>query len=154
MALLNHLLPEIVDNTYRGHKAALWLYWPLTLILIWRSQHHMFADDGGAQSIATIPLDQWSEPASQTVIGIFAFWGLSQLLLALLQLLVVIRYKALVPLMCFILILEQAGRVLVASMKTIVTAGTAPATAGLLPLMVITVLMFILAMIPRGDKAS
>lgn len=152
-SLMTRIFPTVIDNNYSGHRAALWLYWPLTLLLIWRSQHHIFAPDGGAQTIATIPLDTWSADASLTVIGLFALWGLSQLLIALLQLVVVIRYKSLVPLMCLVLIIEQAGRIGVTSFKTIVTAGTAPASTGMLPLMILVIVMFVLSVIPgKRDK--
>lgn len=74
--VLSRLFPVQFDNTYRGNRIALWVFYPLTAITLWRSQHHMLAPDGGAQSIATIPLDSYSEGAAATIIAIFAQWGL------------------------------------------------------------------------------
>ena len=75
------LIPEKLDNTFTGNKVSLWFFYLLTAVTLWRSQHHIFAADGGAQTIATIPLDTYSPGASSTVIGIFALWGLSQLII-------------------------------------------------------------------------
>ncbi len=151
---MKFLFPANIDNEYRGQKIALWFFWLLTAVLIWRSQHHMFAPDGGAQSIATIPLDQWPAGASQTIVGLFALWGLSQLIIALLQLLVAIKYKSLVPFMYLVLIVEQAGRLFFFGWKPVVTAGTAPGGAAAVPLMILVLVMFVLSLIPsKGSKA-
>jgi hypothetical protein len=59
----------------------------------------LFAQDGGAQSIATIPLDTFSEPAATTVISVFALWALSQPIIAVLYLLACLRYRSMIPLL-------------------------------------------------------
>ena len=152
--MLEQLFPKTIDNTYRGQKIALWFFYLITAVWLWRSQHHMFAADGGAQSIATIPLDQWSAGASQTVVGIFALWGLSQLIIALLQLIVALRYKSLVPFIYLVLIVEQAGRLFVFNYKPVITAGTAPAGAAAVPLMIVVMVMFSLSIWQREKTAS
>ena len=81
--MLKKLLPEIVDNNYRGHKIALWFFYLITIVTIIRSCIHVFKDDGGAQSIATIPLDTFSNGGAEAVVFIFAYWGLSQLMFGL-----------------------------------------------------------------------
>ena len=83
MIEINLILPEIIDNTYRGRKIALWFFYLITIITIVRSLIHTFSADGGAQSIATIPLDTYSNEAARTVILIFSFWGLSQLIMGI-----------------------------------------------------------------------
>ena len=84
------ILPPVITNVFPGRRLALWLFVPLMVVTLWRSQHHLLAGDGGAQSIAHIPLDAYSEPAAATVVGLFALWGLSQLILGGLQLLVLL----------------------------------------------------------------
>jgi len=79
------VLPEIVDDNYRGHKIALWFFYLITVVTIVRSCIHIFKDDGGAHSIATIPIDTYTEGGAKAVIFIFAYWGLSQLMFGLLQ---------------------------------------------------------------------
>ena len=71
--MLNKILPRIVDNDYRGYKAALWFFYLLAIVTVVRSLIHMFKHDGGAQSIATIPLDTYTQGGSQAVIFLFAY---------------------------------------------------------------------------------
>jgi hypothetical protein len=75
---------------------------------------HMLAPDGGAGSIAGTDL---SVAGADGIVFAFALWGSSQLLLAIIQLLVVIRYRSLVPFMYLMLILEGLLRALVGCMK-------------------------------------
>jgi hypothetical protein len=138
----------VVDNRYRGHPLALWLLWPAIIAALWRSQHHMLAPDGGAQSIATMPLDLYPPGARANIIALFGQWGLSQLLLALLMLLVALRWRALVPLMWLLIVLEAGGRQLVGWAKPVVTLHTAPGAAGNLPLLLVALVMLALSLRP------
>ena len=95
--MLQRVFPTSLDNQFPGHKIALYVFYALTALTVWRSEHHLFEHDGGAQSIATIPIDTYSSSAAETVIGIFGLWGLSQLIIGLIYLLAAIRYRALIP---------------------------------------------------------
>ena len=44
------LFPEQLNNDFAGIKLALWLFYPFTLLTLWRSQHHLFSSDGGFQA--------------------------------------------------------------------------------------------------------
>ena len=123
------LLPRQVDNDYRGHPFALWVFVPLTAITIVRSLIHILRADGGAQSIATIPLDTYPPAAAGAVITIFAIWGVSQLLVGLFYLLVLVRYRALIPLMYVSVFLEYLGRMLVGTWKPLTTLATPPGSS-------------------------
>lgn len=124
--MLTRLFPPSIDNGYRGHPAGLWLFVPITAITLWRSWAHMALPDGGAQSIATIPLDTYTQGGAATVITIFALWGLSQFLIALFYVVVLLRYRTLLPLMYVGLLLEYVGRLAVGLAKPIVTLETPP----------------------------
>jgi len=67
----------------------------MTVLTIARSLAHMFVQDGGAQSIATIPLDAFSSDASAVIVGNLAQWGLTQLMFGLLYALALWRYQSL-----------------------------------------------------------
>ncbi len=128
--MLNRLFPSAIDNTFPGHWIARWVFYALTALTLWRSQHHIFATDGGAQSIATIPLDSFSASGADAVVGVFALWGLAQLGMALIMLLACIRYKALIPLLWLFIFFEYAGRFAISLYKPIETIGTAPGENG------------------------
>ena len=54
---------------------------------------HIFAEDGGAESIAGIPLSSYSSEAANNIVSIFAQWGFSQLVLACILLLIVLKLE-------------------------------------------------------------
>ena len=120
------ILPNIVDNTYRGNKIALWFFYLITIVTFVRSCIHIFRYDGGAQSIATIPLDTFTESGAAAVIFIFAYWGLSQLVTGLVYLLVLLKYRSLIPLMYLLFLFEYIGRLGISYWKPIETVGQAP----------------------------
>lgn len=147
--MLDRILPERIDNHYRGHRLALWLFYPITLMTVGRSLVHIFRSDGGAQSIATIPLDSFVSGGADTVISVFALWGLSQLLIGLLFVLVLVRYRAMIPLMYVLILAEYLGRIAIGLTKPIVTVGTPPGGPGGLVLIVLAMLGLILSL--RGE---
>lgn len=134
------IFPKTIDNSYNGNKLPLYLFYLLTAVTIGRSLVHMFAVDGGAQSIATIPLDSYSVEASDAVIHIFAEWGLTQLLFGVLYAIVLWKYKSLIPLMYLFIFIEYTGRLLLTMYKPIILEGTAPGGVGnyiMIPLAII-----------------
>jgi hypothetical protein len=148
------VLPKIVDNEYRGHKIALWFFYFITVVTIVRSCIHIFKDDGGAQSIATIPLDTYTNGGSDAVIFIFAYWGLSQLIFGLLQGIVAIKYKSLIPLMYALLLLEYIGRFGISLFKSLETTGQAPGGVANYVLPVVLLVMFVLSLRLRSMSVS
>lgn len=120
------LLPLEVDNNYAGPTICLYFHMIMTFILTLRSLVHIFKSDGGAMSIATIPLLEYNADCSNTIISIFAIWGISQLLLCVFHIIVLLRYKKLIPLMLLTTILDYTLRLITINYKPIVLSGTAP----------------------------
>ena len=128
--MFENLFPETITNSYRGTSIAKWVFVAVTLMTIARSLAHIFLPDGGAQSIATIPLDSFTANGAAALIHIFALWGLSQLLFGLFYVIVLWRYQSLIPLMWLFILIEYSGRLLLAFVKPFETAGTAPGAIG------------------------
>ena len=147
--ILERLFPAQFDNVYRGNKIALWVFYPLTAITLWRSQHHITAPDGGAQSIATIPLDTYTQGGAQGIITIFALWGLAQLAMGLVMLLAAIRYKSMIPLLWLFILLEYGGRRLIGIYKPLETVETAPGQNAAYILPIVALVMLALALWPE-----
>lgn len=144
-AMLRKIFPHQVDNTYSGHKLGLYFFFVITLVTIGRSCVHIFAADGGAQSIATIPLDTYSQGGAEAVIFIFAQWGIAQLMVGFIYLLVAWRYRRLIPLMYVFLFFEWSSRIALGFFKSIETAGVAPAAIAQLVLVLLIPVMFFLS---------
>ncbi len=125
--MLERLFPARADNGFRGHVLALWLFVPIVLMKLAISLLHILSADGGAQSISTMPLDTYPPGAAQNIVGLMARMGLEQWLLALVSLVVLLRYRALLPLMYLLLVLHYAAHHVIAAMKPLALAGTSGA---------------------------
>jgi hypothetical protein len=117
------ILPARADNTIRGSKIPFYVFIVVAAIGLVRSCIHIFAPDGGAGSIAGMDMNV---TGADEVIFAFALWGSAQFIYALLQWLVILRYRSLVPLMWSIQLLETLGRMLVGRIKPVTFAHTPP----------------------------
>lgn len=153
--ILNKLFPRTIDNEFSGYKISLYLFYALTALTLWRSQHHLLSADGGAQSIATIPLDTFTEAGAMAVIGVFGLWGLSQLIIGIIYLIVSLKYRSMVPIMYLLMAFEYLIRATYIPMaKPVPTAGTAPGAVANLPWMIMAVVMLILSLMEPKKKKS
>jgi hypothetical protein len=128
--MLSRLFPKQIDNVYSGQWLALWLLVPVVLVKLlmgfnvaglnpWVTSRFV------AETADRIPLDTFGPEAASIVLFLFASWGLGLLLLSLLAVLALIRYRAMIPLMFLVLALEQVGRKAIALINPIArTAGT------------------------------
>ncbi len=144
--MLDALLPKQLNNDYRGSRIALWVFAFLTVVTLARSLIHMFAADGGAQSIATIPLDSFSANGAAAVVLIFALWGLSQFLIGVIYAVVLWRYRALIAFMYLLMIVEYVMRIVLGHLKPIETVGTAPGGVGDYVIVPLALVMLVLAL--------
>lgn len=147
--IMNYLFPNYLDNEYKGKKIPLYFFYIIIPVTIIRSFIHLFAPDGGAQSIANIPLYLYSNQGSDTIVHLFSEWGLSQLLFGLLYIVVLIKYKSLIPLMYLFLVIEYSTRVLLAFYKPVVLEGYAPGGIANYFLVPLFVILFILSLKKR-----
>jgi hypothetical protein len=113
IAMPHQLLPLRIDNAYRGHRLALWLFAGLVLMKGGIGLGTIFNGRSAAITADGIPLDTFTPAGEQAFVSLLAAWGLSQLVLNLIGLLVLVRYRAMVPFMFALLLLEHLGRRLI-----------------------------------------
>ena len=150
--MVNQILPRKVDNTYRGYKLALWLFGLLVLMKAGISLGTIFNGYAAASSADGIPLDTFTPAGARAVVSLFALWGLSQLMICLLCVLVLVRYRAMVPFMFALLLLEHLSRRLILQIMPIETTGAPPGyfiNLGLLALMIVGLA---LSLWSKGDQ--
>jgi hypothetical protein len=113
--MFNLLFPARFDNDYRGWWLAVWLFVPVVLMKLamgfnvagfnpWVSNVTVM------KTADAVPLDSFPAEAAAQLVFSFSAWGLCLFLFSLLGVLVVLRYRAMLPLMFLVLTLEQAGR--------------------------------------------
>ena len=108
--MLERLLPMSVDNVLRGHVAALWILGLVLFMRIAISLGSIFTGRNAAVGADGIPIDSYGPAGAQTVLALFALVGIARLMFGILGVIVMVRYRALVPLMFALLVVEQAGR--------------------------------------------
>lgn len=149
--MLNRIFPERIDNQFRGWRLALWFFAVIAFMKVAISLVHIVSADGGA-SISTIPIDTYTSGAAQNVIAILAQLGLEQLLLGLLLVVVLFRYRAMIPLMYVLIVLYNIALRGVVHMKPLALAGTSGANTPALVLAILSISGLVLSLLGTGDK--
>jgi hypothetical protein len=132
----HQLLPKI-DKDYTGPTIPFYFLVVIAAASTVRSLIHIFAPDGGAHSIAGIDIDV---EGGRNLVAMFAQWGGSQLLMALLYWVVIVRYRWLTPLMLAVVMLEQFMRLGCGTLKPLEVTAAPPGgiiTKFLLPICVV-----------------
>jgi hypothetical protein len=126
--MLNQIFPHQFDNNYRGHKIALWLFALLVLMKLGMSLSAIFDGYNMARSADGIPIDTFTSGGAEAVVSITALLGLSHFLLVSLGVLALIRYRAMIPLMYVLLLVEYFAKKWILLVHPIVRTGTSPST--------------------------
>jgi hypothetical protein len=124
--MLNEFLPQRTDNAYHGHKLALWLFAAVILMRTVMSLNSILNGRTVASSADGIPLHTYTPAAAQTTVSLFALVGLSSFIICLLCILVLVRYRSLVPVMFALLLLQSLGGRLILHFLPIIRTGTPP----------------------------
>jgi hypothetical protein len=143
------ILPED-PSTYKGHKSIRIITAAYLLIVVIRSCVHLFAADGGANSIAGIDV---SVEGGDNIIAIFHQWGAIQLILAGLLVLLFFRYPGLTPLVVITLAIDPIMRSIAGQMMSVTSQSTPPGEALNWPAFFTLVLLFV-ASIAESSSAK
>ena len=107
--MLGLLFPRVIDNRFRGQWLGYWLLAPV-LILKFGIAIGSILTPGNANKADAIDLSTYSQAALRDAMTSTALLGLLHLSIALLCLLAMIRYRAMVPMIYLWLALEFLGR--------------------------------------------
>ena len=107
--MLGRLFPKQMDNTYRGHWLGMWLFVPIVLLELVIGTNSIINTRSVAMGADGIPLDSFSDAATREVIVEFALLGLWRVLFGLLGVVALIRYRAMIPLVYLLLLIQQIG---------------------------------------------
>ena len=124
--MLERLFPRQVDNRFDGHRSALWLLGFLVALKLVVSLNSIFNTALVAQGADGIPLDSFGPAAAREVLMLFALVALGQLILALIALAVLIRWRALVPFLYLVSLAEQLARRLLVESQDVTRSAASP----------------------------
>ena len=148
--MLSRLLPPLTNFTYSGSRVSLWL---LGLVLILKLAIALGAIFNGhsAASVADgIPIDSYTPQGTQAFLSLFASLGLSQFILGLLGVLLLLKYRPLVPVFLLVLLIEYVARKGVNAYMPIARSGNAPGGAINWAIFGVMLLAFVLSMRQRN----
>jgi hypothetical protein len=152
--MLNRIFPKMVDNTYRGHRLAIWLFALVVLMELSMGTNSIVNTRTVAMSADGIPLDQYGPGGADAVIAIFAIAGLFRVLLALLGVLVLLRYRAMISLMYLVLLVLHLGSKALLLVHPVAKSGVATAQLGsafVLALLAMLLIGFVLSILNKSN---
>ena len=152
--MLSQVFPQRVDGTYRGHKVALWLFAVVVLFKTAIGMNSIFNGYKVATSADGIPLDTFTPMGARAVVSLFALLGLSHLVICALCVLVLARYRSLVPFMFALLLVEYLVRRLILLFLPIPRIGTPPGSFVNLGLLVMMIVGLALSLWRRGGPQA
>lgn len=95
----------------------------LLFVMVARSCVHLFVSDGGAQRIGGVDT---SVEGGNNIIAMFHQWGAIQLILAVLLVVLYIRYPGFTPLILLTVALDPVMRYVASRKRSVITKGTPP----------------------------
>ena len=143
-------IKELLPNNptkFEGFQAVRIVTAIYLLVMVVRSCIHLFAADGGAQSIAGIDT---SVEGGNNIIAIFHQWGAIQLILAVLLFVLFFRYPGFTPLILLTLALDPVMRFIAGQMMSLTTTGTPPGEALNAAAFYLLALLFIASLIKKN----
>ena len=143
---IKKLLPKN-PTKFEGFRAVRIVTAIYLLVMVVRSCIHLFAADGGAQSIAGIDT---SVEGGDNIIAIFHQWGAIQLILAVLLFVLFFRYPGFTPLILLTLALDPVMRFIAGQMMSVTSTGTPPGEALNAASFYLLALLFIASLIKKN----
>ena len=143
-------IKELLPNNptkFEGFRAVRIVTAIYLLVMVVRSCIHLFAADGGAQSIAGIDT---SVEGGNNIIAIFHQWGAIQLILAVLLFVLFFRYPGFTPLILLTLALDPLMRFIAGQMMSLTTTGTPPGESLNAAAFYLLALLFIASLIKKN----
>ncbi|HTK80499.1 MAG TPA: hypothetical protein VL286_08680 [Rhizomicrobium sp.] len=156
--MLDRIFPKQFDNTYRGHWLGVALFVPIVLLKAIQGVNSIIMTRQIMTSADGIPLDSFNSAAAQNAIADFALLGMYLLIIPLIGAISLIRYRAMIPFLYLMLLLQQIGsRFILLAHPVPRTGAYDAAPIGLyvnLGILAVTVIGFALSLLSkRGARA-
>jgi hypothetical protein len=152
--MLNRIFPKQFDNDYQGLRPAIWLLIAFVAVKLVIGVNTIF----NTQSVATggdgLTVDSMSASGAQTVLMMMTLVSLCQLILAAQSIIVLVRYRAMIPFMYLVLLSEHLLRRALILRADVARTEETPVGAYInLGLLAVLILGFLLSLV-RARKSS
>jgi hypothetical protein len=139
------VFPRTIDNTYRGRQPALWIFGLLVLMRLVIGINSIFNGWAVLTTADGIPLDTYPAGAAQTIVSLWALLGLSRVVLSVLCLTVLIRYRGLIPFLFVLFLLAHLAGELISRYLPLARTGAPPASIINFTFLLLTILGLLLS---------
>lgn len=156
-SVLTRLFPHQASNDYRGSSISFWALILICLPITFRSFVHFLKEDSGANSIASIvvfPFEAGAPDPNNVIYMYSSLWGGQQLITLFVFVLILVRYRNLIPLAWLLFSLESVFRLVTGLLHPLTPAyvehtppGARATTGGI----VLGLVMLALALRTRSD---
>ena len=148
---LNLIFPKLVNNIYNRNIWAVWGFYPILAIYIFRSCMHLLSETAGLVPIATIkPLPLMDNTDPNNLVYLFAsLWGGSQMIITLLLSLFFFRYRSLMSLIWIIVIIDIPLRLISGYFHPLTSdyyVSSPPGQLYQIPVLIYALIMFMLSL--------
>ena len=153
-SVLEILLPKQANNDYRGGAIPFYGFCLLLAQKVFSSSVHLLKHDSGKNSIGGMIRFEGMPDPNEAIYAIGSVSGANEMLLVLLFVLVLWRYRNLIPLMFGFVVVEMLLRLVVRTLHPLgpdYFEHTPPATLAWLPILLFSALMLFLS-IHRSTK--
>ena len=144
------LLPASANNNYEGNKYAIYGFYPLLAILLFRGLVHFLKEDAGLHDIATIipfPIFDGIDP--NNVIYLFgSLWGASQLIILFFYLIIFFKYRNLLHFIWITMIIDVLFRLISGTIHPLTPEyyiNQPPGSIGNIYILIYSISMFLLS---------
>ena len=153
--MFNRIFPKQIDNNYRGHWLAILIFALLVILRAAMGFNSIVMTHMVATGADGIPLDSYGPACAAVVVLFFKNIGLFFLLLSLLGVVALIRYRAMIPLMYLVLILQLAGSRLLLYLYPIVRTSEMPLGFSVtLTMLAVALIGVVLSLVGKGYRTK
>ena len=120
---MNKLFPVVAKNDFNGSRVSVWAFIFFTVLMTGRSIAHFLFPEYAFHEIANFTLISGQPDPMVLFYRLFSLWGLAQLIFCLVCWLVIFLYRALIPIMYLLWLIEWIART---AFHMISASGNAP----------------------------
>jgi hypothetical protein len=124
--LISRIVPQQIDNQYRGQKLALWLFGFVVFVKALQMVVSIVNGYSTLRNADGIPLDTYPVAAAQTIVALAALLAFTYLVVCFIATVVLVRYRRAVPFMFALLLLDYVSRRVILHFLPVVRVGTPP----------------------------
>lgn len=144
--MFDRLCPRSFDNVYRGYWLGAWIFGLVVAGRLAMGVNGTFNTESVAVSADGIPLSTYPSAAAQTVVALFALTALLNLTLGVLGGLALIRYRAMIPLLFLLYLLQSIGTRILLLVHPLLRTSTTVGSTVVLGLLALSALGLVLSL--------